>query len=300
MLAALAFAASATAGPISDAGQALDDSVLNARIQTTYALNDSLDAVKISSEVNEGVVTLTGAVNSAIDKDLAGELARAFDDVERVDNQLMVKDEHRDAVEDEWRQRIDDATLNANVRRRLAYHSGLRAAMLDLDVEGGTVYVSGKVASAAERDLAMRIVRNTEDVRNVEASLTVDESLKHAPEAQKDYIGDRMKTGHDAKTVPAGEDAARDRVDDDDVTEDAGENFGDEVNDWWVERRVETSILLDRNVSLWDLDVEVENNTVILTGETISDAQRDLASTIARNTDGVRNVENHIRVVPAD
>lgn len=276
LLAGLA-AVPAMAGPIAEAGQSLENSVLNARIQTAYALNDSLDSKTISSEVHDGVVTISGTVSSDIDKDLAGELAKSFDEVERVNNELMVKqpETHDDAAAEErtWAEKIDDATLNADVRRRLAYHSGLDAATLDLDVEGGKVYVSGEVDSPATRDLALRIVRNTEDVTAVKSSIRIDETAD---------------TPKDNADVDHAETAANDS---DDVS--------DAINDWWVERRVETAILLDRNVSLWDLDVEVENNAVILTGETISDAQRDLAETIARNTDGVREVENMIRVVSA-
>ena len=53
-------------------------------------MRDGLNSLTISVKTQAGVVTLSGSVAQASQAKLANELARAVDDVVRVDNQLQV------------------------------------------------------------------------------------------------------------------------------------------------------------------------------------------------------------------
>lgn len=73
------------------AGQAIDDATITAAIKGKYLLDDTLKGLQISVETNQGVVVLTGSVQSDAAKALATQLAQGVEGVVRVDNQLTIQ-----------------------------------------------------------------------------------------------------------------------------------------------------------------------------------------------------------------
>ena len=67
-----------------------------------------------------------------------------------------------------------DATLAATVRARLGTDTQLRQAPITVSAAGGTVTLRGKVASAAQRVSAERIVRSVAGVSAVNNQLEVN------------------------------------------------------------------------------------------------------------------------------
>lgn len=240
------------------------DAVLQARIETAYAMNDTLSAMGIDTSVENGVVTLTGEVAEYSDIQLAEDLAKSFDETESVVNDLDVAeaDPAPGTKKPQWRRNIDDAFTAANVRRRIAYHTGLRNLALDIDVDGATVSVSGEVDSAVQQEAVVATVRDTKGVETVSAALTVVDEESVTKEAA-------------------------------DVWDNARENGNDE----WIEKRVETSLLLSQSVDLLDLDVEVDNHVCVLTGYASTEDEKQAAERIAADVYGVKEVVNEIEVV---
>ncbi|MDF5617654.1 BON domain-containing protein, partial [Vibrio parahaemolyticus] len=60
---------------------------------------------------------------------------------------------------------------------------------------------------------------------------------------------------------------------------------------------VKTRLLMDTNVSGTDIDVTTERKTVTLAGKVNSDAEHDLAISIANNTNDVNKVIDKLEVV---
>lgn len=73
------------------AGQAIDDATITAAIKGKYLVDDTLKGLQISVETNQGVVVLTGSVQSDAAKELATQLAQGVEGVVRVDNQLTIQ-----------------------------------------------------------------------------------------------------------------------------------------------------------------------------------------------------------------
>jgi len=71
--------------------QVADDSAITAKVKTALAGDPRTKAHQINIETREGVVQLSGFVDSSEAKSTAEELARAVDDVKGVDNELDVK-----------------------------------------------------------------------------------------------------------------------------------------------------------------------------------------------------------------
>ncbi|KVW96113.1 BON domain-containing protein [Thiobacillus denitrificans] len=73
------------------AGQAIDDASITATIKGKYLVDDTLKGLDISVDTEQGVVKLTGPVQSDTAKELATQIAQNVEGVVRVDNQLTVQ-----------------------------------------------------------------------------------------------------------------------------------------------------------------------------------------------------------------
>ena len=72
-------------------GQYVDDSVITTKVKTAIFNEESLKTMQISVKTYQGVVQLSGFVNSAQSVSKAGEVARRVEHVKSVENDLIVK-----------------------------------------------------------------------------------------------------------------------------------------------------------------------------------------------------------------
>jgi hyperosmotically inducible protein len=68
---------------------------------------------------------------------------------------------------------IDDAAITAEVKTKLAADPEVAAHNIDVDTLNGVVTLSGIVDSAAERDEAAKLARNTDHVKRVVNNLQI-------------------------------------------------------------------------------------------------------------------------------
>ena len=153
----------------------LRDAWLQGKIEVALALNRHLNPFAIDTAVDNAVVTLSGNVETDIDKALAGEIAKSIEGVDSVDNNLAVAPQRADAggEGDDWRQQVSDMTTSAIVKTKLFANSGTRDLAIDVSTRGNVVVLDGVVTLDQERDLAEMIARNTEGVEEVENRLEI-------------------------------------------------------------------------------------------------------------------------------
>ncbi len=72
-------------------GNVVDDTTITSQVKTKLFQSTQLSGFAIGVDTFEGVVTLTGAVDTAYQKDLAGEIARSVSEVRGVNNLLNLK-----------------------------------------------------------------------------------------------------------------------------------------------------------------------------------------------------------------
>ncbi|MCC6793794.1 MAG: BON domain-containing protein [Candidatus Hydrogenedentes bacterium] len=251
--------------------KSVGDVAITARIETIYLMNGDLNPFKINTTTTDGVVTLTGVVRDQVDKDLAGRLAKTVKGVKDVQNELTVQRDVADVKENaDWRQDVDDAALNARIRRQLAYNAGTKSAMLDIDVNGSTVIVGGEVDSAQKKKDIERVIDETSGVGRVESTIVVVEKKNDA-----DAV---VTTDGDSKVAQSAENAV------------------EALSDEWIEKMVESRIMWNENLALTQVDVEVDNGVCKLSGNLPTQSQKDLAESIAQTTDGVKSVDSTISV----
>ena len=72
-----------------------------------------------------------------------------------------------------------------------------------------------------------------------------------------------------------------------------------EHSDGWLAFKVKSALAFHRNVSATDTQVNVHDNIVTLTGVAKTAAQKDLTTEYAKDVEGVRSVDNQMRVQTA-
>jgi osmotically-inducible protein OsmY len=158
------------------------DAWIDGKAETTLMLNGNLDSFDINTDVKNGKVTLTGKVDREVDKALASELIVSLEGVTDVDNQLTVIEPMNEEDDDngEMMQSLNDAKIETVVKTRLMFESEVSGMDIDVESKMGEVTLSGTVDTDAERQLAIKIAENTNDVKNVVDMLKTAEKASNA------------------------------------------------------------------------------------------------------------------------
>ncbi|MBC3765336.1 BON domain-containing protein [Neptunicella marina] len=149
------------------------DAWIDGKAETTLLLNGNLNSFTINTDVKNGEVTLTGTVESDVDKALAEELVSSLDGVSDVDNQLTVKADKEQKKDSKIMKGLKDSKVETVVKTRLLFESEVSGLDIEVEAKDGVVTLSGKVETDAERDLAIAIAKNTNDVKRVNDELHV-------------------------------------------------------------------------------------------------------------------------------
>ncbi len=169
-------------------------------------------------------------------------------------------------TDNKWEKGAKDAWIDGKAEATLLFNGNLDSFDINTDVKNGNVVLTGKVENSVDKKLAEELVANIDGVTSVDNKLTVV--------SDKDMEGDMS----------------------DDV-EDTVDEGTSELTDAKIATVIKTRLLMDTDISGFDIDVDVENGVVTLTGDVDSDAERDLAVEIAKNASDVKDVESNLRVV---
>jgi osmotically-inducible protein OsmY len=145
----------------------IDDARIHTELTARLAADDDTSPASIDINVNEGVVHLTGAVDSAVARDEAERIARSLEGVREVVNDISVGGEQT------LGEKVDDAAVTARVKAKIAASSQLNPFNIQVNTVDGVVSLTGRVHSAAEKAEAERLARETEGVRRVRNLLEV-------------------------------------------------------------------------------------------------------------------------------
>lgn len=164
-----------------------------------------------------------------------------------------------------WEEGAKDAWIDGKAEATLLFNGNLNSFDINTDVQNGKVVLTGKVENSVDKKLAEELVANIDGVTDVDNQLTIV--------AAKDSDDD---------------------MDADDMDEDSAMG---ELTDAKIATVIKTRLLMDSDISGFDIDVDVEEGNVTLTGTVDSDAERDLAVEIAKNASDVKDVEDNLKIV---
>ena len=278
---------------------------------------------RVDVQTEQGIVILTGTVDSLLAADRAAAVTADTRGVRSVVNRLSVDGGSR-----------PDRQVRRDVLLALVNDPAVDGYEIHVTVRDGTVTLTGTTQSWAERDLAETVVRQVRGVTAIENKIVVDaKSVRPDPEVAADIRrrldwnrridADRVQVDVKAGkvtltgTVASATEKRRARsaawiagvtnVDDSglevDPQADRKELRRDRTkprSDAEIRKAVRDALLYDPRVAATGPEVAVRDGTVTLTGTVDSLIAKNAAAEDARNTVGVRRVRNYLKVRPKD
>lgn len=154
-------------------GDRVGDLNTTARIKSKLLWNRETSGFSIDVSTKDGHVILEGKADSEAGKDLAGRLATNTEGVRGVDNRIVVDPGAGSEVAgraENAGNAISDGWITTKVKSTLLFSSNVSGRSIDVDTKDGVVRLTGKVATGAEKDLAVKLAENIRGVSEVDAS----------------------------------------------------------------------------------------------------------------------------------
>lgn len=147
------------------------DAWLAVKIRTDLLFHANVSATATKVDVSNGVVLLTGTVDSQAQKDLTEAYVKDIDGVTSVTNDLVVKDTQNNTAT--VGDTIDDASITSQVKYELLDHKSTSAVKTKVTTKDGVVMISGEAANDAEKDLVTKLATGVRGVRSVDNEMTI-------------------------------------------------------------------------------------------------------------------------------
>lgn len=224
-----------------------NDRAIERDVNRALAADPAADAMEVDVEIDDGVAVLAGTVESYAEKRLCETVAAGVDGVTAVTNNIEIV----------YQVERSDSEIRGDVVGRLRNTVTVNSGMLDVDVSGGDVVITGVVGSAAERqnvyDLAWVPGVESVDVSGVEIDWLADDGA--------------VRSGTDLDVSESG-----------------------------IREAVRNSFRYSPLVNAYNINVTVADHTVTLTG-TVEDLRaKNAAADLADGIVGVWEVENYLKV----
>ncbi|HNY66378.1 MAG TPA: BON domain-containing protein [Deltaproteobacteria bacterium] len=140
-----------------------EDEDIAAQIENLLRWNPTVDASRIQVLVKNGILTLTGSVDSAWQKYRVEHLAEDIAGVISVENMLAVQPIGE----------VSDDDIRNDILDTLARNTFINASNITVSVQGGEVTLSGVVDNHLSRRTALGIAHNTNGVTDVHDHLEI-------------------------------------------------------------------------------------------------------------------------------
>ena len=148
------------------------DAWLRDKVKVTLLFHRSVSGSKTEVNVKDGIVTLQGEATSQAQKDLTTEYAKDVEGVKDVNNEMTVTKTSKKTRT--VGQKIDDASITAQVKITLLYHRSTSALKTSVTTKKGEVILRGKAKNAAEKDLATKFANDVNGVKGVKNRMTIE------------------------------------------------------------------------------------------------------------------------------
>ncbi|HWD19425.1 MAG TPA: BON domain-containing protein [Verrucomicrobiae bacterium] len=178
------------------------------KVKSELLFHKNVSATDTTVNVHDGVVTITGNATSQAQKDLTSEYAHDVDGVRGVNNQMVVggapveganrpivnnggapvvesagaqgtvvtSPNSLDRTGETTGQKIDDASITAQVKAALLAHRSTSAVNTKVKTVDGVVTLTGVARNAAEKDLVTKFVSDINGVRSINNEMTTESS----------------------------------------------------------------------------------------------------------------------------
>ncbi len=294
------------------------DADIRSDVVEPLTTDPATDAYEIDVSVEEGVVQLTGTVQSAQKRDLADYVASGVRGVLAVENDLII----------EYGAERSDEEIAAEIERRFDADVWVSSRGIDIEVNDGVVMLDGAVGSVAEKRRvkadAWVMGVDSVDVSGLEINWWDRETMRREAiyaELSDDDVRKSVRTAlaYDPRValdnvtvdVNDGEVDLSGAVDNVIAKIAAGRDARNTRGVWRVnnyirvrpdgipsdddlEDRVEAALRRDPYVEVYEIDVDVMNGRAILAGEVSNSYEAEHAVDVAWRVNGIADVTSTI------
>jgi osmotically-inducible protein OsmY len=158
------------------------DTWIGVKVKTALLFHRNVRATKTDVNVKDGVVSLSGEASSAAQKELTTEYAKDVEGVKEVKNQMTVA-QIAAKPEESSGEKIDDASITAQVKMSLLSHRSTSALKTKVETTDGVVTLTGISKNAAEKALVTKLATDVNGVTSVVNNMTIQPavSLNYLP-----------------------------------------------------------------------------------------------------------------------
>ena len=299
----------------------LNDSNIALAVERELRSDPGVAAHRVDVTTTRGQVSLSGTVDNLLAKERAARVARTVKGVRRVINNIEIIPPPRSE------RRIEEAVQTA-----LMLDPATESYQIEVGVNQGRVTLRGGVESTAEKELAATVAKKVAGVTGLNNQLTIrlqsvrssseiatgiEQTLKWNPLVDHERISVVVSDGvvelsgsvGSASEKQEAVDAAGingvQSIDAEQLRVVPGEGISARgpqrpLSDSEIRRAVLRKLSEHPRVETFEIEISVQEGTVLLSGQVDHLKAKQSAQWLARNTSGVWRVKNHLRVRPDD
>lgn len=288
-------------------------------VEDAFIYNPVTESWEITSRVKDGVVNLSGSVDSWQEKEIAAKVAKGVKGVKGIDNDITV----------EYEVERPDNEIEEEIEAALKWDILIDHGLLTVKVKNNDVTLSGYVGSAAEKNRAkakawvagvnfvsadavkVKWWARNDKLRKNKYTNKDDKSVKQA--IKDAFLYDpRVNMFNVEVDVDNGVATLRGTVNNLKAKRAAADDARNTLNVWRVKNRikiagdlpsdekvendVEAALIADPYVERYELTVTVLDNEVYLSGDVTTQFEKAQAEFVASGITGVSEVHNNIQV----
>jgi osmotically-inducible protein OsmY len=155
-----------------DVSAANADAMIVTKVKFALLFYRNVNTLGTEVKAKDGVVTLRGEAVNIAQKELTSEYANDIDGVKEVKNEMVVKIPSKPQVQT-LEEKVDDASITAQVRIALLTHRSTSALKTEVTTRGGEVTLAGTAKNAAEKALVTKLVTNIKGVKYVKNEMKI-------------------------------------------------------------------------------------------------------------------------------
>jgi osmotically-inducible protein OsmY len=148
------------------------DAWITTKVKSALLFHRNVSATGTTVYTKDGIVTLEGEASSMAQKDLTTEYAKDIDNVKSVQNNMTVA-KMPAAPDATMGDKIDDASITAEVKSSLLSHRSTSALHTTVTTTDGVVTLSGVAKNYAEKSLVTKLATDINGVTSVINNMTI-------------------------------------------------------------------------------------------------------------------------------
>jgi hyperosmotically inducible periplasmic protein len=147
----------------------MDDAKITLQVKTKLLTEKNVPATKVSVETHNGIVFLSGTLNSEAQAKSVIEAVGAIEEVKEIDTTNLKVDNSRKPLTDSY----ITAKVKGLLLRKSFVGEPVSATDIKVETKNGIVYLSGNVKDKNKADNAIEVARQVKGVKEVKSLIKV-------------------------------------------------------------------------------------------------------------------------------